>query len=115
MPGHCRGFAARGKKIDAEKRIYDCALREPRMILLHYNSFKKKFNAFLSMDRRDETGFTYFGLLEPIATMVTVRSPAGRLMVISSSTLRPESALPTGESTLILPRLTSNSSGPTNW
>ncbi len=57
----------------------------------------------------------YCGLFEAMAVIVTVRSPAGRLISTSSSTFLPSSALPTGESTLIFPRLTSNSSGPTSW
>ncbi len=57
----------------------------------------------------------YCGLFEATAVIVTVRSPAGRLISTSSSTFLPSSALPTGESTLIFPRLTSNSSGPTSW
>lgn len=57
----------------------------------------------------------YCGLFEAMAVIVTERSPAGRLISTSSSTFLPSSAFPTGESTLIFPWLTSNSSGPTSW
>ncbi len=59
-------------------------------------------------------GRGHAGLVQLTATTVTSTAPAGRTTTAVSPSRRPSRARPSGASTLMSPRATSNSSGPTS-